>query len=182
MKSLLAFIINILIFIPIYSQKNFKWEYSDSISKTKSQIYSDTKMFIAKEWKSANNVIQNDDKDGGNILLKGSSIQKVNHALNVYTYYYNYSVTFKMKDNKYKIIIDNVYCDSAIPVGYAKYNILKIEPFDGEYVKGETGMLTQTLPEKKANSMMLNLKSELQIIFDDYLKYIKTTSSNNNDW
>ena len=75
-----------------------------------------------------------------------------------------------------------MYCESAIPVGEAKYEILKIEPFDGAYVKGETGMFKSTLPEKKALPIMANLKAELQTIFDDYLKYIKTTSSANNDW
>lgn len=164
------------------AQTNFKWDIMDSIPKTKSQIYSDTKIFIAKTWKSAQNVIQNDDKESGNIIIKGSSIQKVNHSMNVFTYIYNYTVTFKMKDNKYKIIIDNVYCESAIPVGQAKFDIIKIEPFDGEYVKGETSMMNVTLPEKKAVTMITALKSELQLIADEYIKSMKTASSDNEDW
>lgn len=182
MKKLILLIISISFSSLTYSQNNFKWEFSDSISKTKLQLYSDTKMFIAQEWKLAKNVVQNDDKDGGTILVKGSCIQKVNHYLNVFTYVYNYTITFRMKDNKYKIIIDNVYCESAIPVGQASYDILKIEPFDGEYVKGETGMHRFTLPEKKAIPMMVNLKTELQTIFNDYINYIKTTSNVDNNW
>ena len=58
-----------------FSQTDFKWDKVDSVSKNKGQIYSDTKMFIAEFWKSAQNVIQNDDKEGGMILLKGVSVQ-----------------------------------------------------------------------------------------------------------
>lgn len=164
------------------AQTNFKWDITDSVPKTKVQLYSDTKIFIAKTWKSAQSVIQNDDKESGVIIIKGSSIQKVNHSLNVFTYVYNYTVTFKMKDNKYKIMIDNVYCEKAIPVGQAKFDILKIEPFDGEYIKGKTGMLTMTLPEAKAISMISSLKAELQSIVDEYNKFIKTVNSTNDNW
>jgi hypothetical protein len=182
-KILVVITITFFSLISSFAQKDFKWEKVDSIQKTKEQIYSDTKMFIAKEWKSAQNVIQNDDKEGGQILVRGNSTQKVDHGLNVYTYVYNYSVTFKMKDNKYKIIIDNVYCENAVPVGAARYSILKIEPFDGLYVKGKTGMMEQTLPEKKAVKMMEDLKNELQTIVNDYEKQIKIKSSTNgSDW
>ena len=58
-----------------YSQTNFQWEKIDSVNKSKAQIYSDTKMFIAEVWKSANSVIQNDDKESGLILVKGSTIK-----------------------------------------------------------------------------------------------------------
>jgi len=182
MKKLILLVYGCLIFVASLGQKNFTWEKTDSIPKTKSQIYSDTKIFIAKTWKSAQNVIQNDDKESGNIIVKGSSIQKVNQYMNVFTYVYNYTVMFKMKDNKIKIIIDNVYCESAVPVGQAKFDIPKIEPFEGEYVKGEGGIMTSTLPKKKAVSMMASLKADLQTIVNDYIKTMKTTSSSNEVW
>jgi hypothetical protein len=166
----------------IYSQSNFKWDVIDSIPKSKMTIYTDTKIFIANNWKSAKSVIQLDDKDAGVIVLKGSSIQKVNHQLNVFTYVYNYTVTFRMRDNRFKIMLSDVYCDSAYPVGQAEFDILKIEPFDGVYQKGETGLRTSTLPEKKAIPMMATLKSDLQAIVDGYVKYIKQDNSGTNDW
>ncbi len=36
---------------------------------TKTHLYSATKMFIAEFWKSAKDVIQNDDKEAGIILI-----------------------------------------------------------------------------------------------------------------
>lgn len=38
----------LLLFSVCNSQDIFKWDRVDSISKTKAQIYSDTKMFITK--------------------------------------------------------------------------------------------------------------------------------------
>jgi hypothetical protein len=73
---------------------NFKWEKMDSVSKTKAQIYTDTKMFISEAWKSAKDVIQNDDKDGGVILVKGISSPKINFMMNAYEYVYKYNVSF----------------------------------------------------------------------------------------
>ncbi|MHB8158246.1 MAG: DUF4468 domain-containing protein [Desulfocucumaceae bacterium] len=181
-KTIFLFISMVISVMVSNAQTNFKWDIADSIPKSKSQIYSDTKIFIAKTWKSAQTVIQNDDKEAGNILVKGSSVQKVYHSMNDFTYVYSYTVTFRMKDNKFKIIIDNVFCESAVPVGQAKYDILKIEPFDGEYVKGKTGMMTATLPEKKAVPMMATLRAELQSIVDNYIKYINETSSTEDDW
>ena len=61
----------------VFGQQNFQWERTDTISKTKSQLYADTKMFIAEEWKSAQNVIQNDDKETGSILIKGRQVNQL---------------------------------------------------------------------------------------------------------
>ena len=52
-------------------------------------IYSDTKLFIGNYWKSAKDVIQNDDKEGGIILLKGIQLMNVSYALATFTYVYN---------------------------------------------------------------------------------------------
>jgi hypothetical protein len=166
----------------VNAQDNFKWNVKDSVEKTKSQIYSNTKEFIAKTWNSAQNVIQNDDKDGGNIVLKGAITKKVTHALNVFTYLYNYTITFRTKDNKYMLVIDPVYCESAKAVGAALYDIQKIEPFDGEYVKDPAQKRIATLPVKKANPMMVSLKAELQLVVDSYTESMKKVEETNDDW
>jgi len=49
----------------VFAQNDFKWETIDSTFNSKDQLYSLTKTFIAEKWKSANDVIQNDDKEGG---------------------------------------------------------------------------------------------------------------------
>ena len=68
----------------VFSQNQFKWEKIDSIGKTKEQLYTDTKIFIANTWKSSQDVLQNDDKDSGIIILRGSSRQKINYLLTTF--------------------------------------------------------------------------------------------------
>jgi len=182
MKNTIIAIAFALVGTACLAQQNFKWDEKDSIAKTKDQIYSAAKMFIAKKWNSAQNVIQNDDKEAGSILVKGISVQEVPHQLNMFTYTYHYTVTFQMKDNKYRIIIDNVYCESAKPVGQAKYTIQKIQPFEGKYIKPKGDVWGTELPEDKAMGMMRKFKAELQSIVNDYEKYIKSPTTGNGDW
>ncbi len=182
MKKAILTIICTLILSTIYAQENFTWSEIGTVQKSKSQIYSDTKMFIAKYWKSAQDVIQNDDKEMGIILIKGSSIKKVKYSMNDFTYVYYYNVTFRMKENRYKITIDMVHCDEAYPIGPARFEIPKIEPFDGEYIKANFGWSGVTLPEKKALKMIAELKLEMQSIIDNYQIEIEIESSENDDW
>jgi hypothetical protein len=166
----------------VFSQNQFKWEKIDTIGKTKEQLYTDTKIFIANTWKSSQDVLQNDDKDSGIIILRGSSSQKINYLLTTFHYIYSYTVTFKMKDNKYKISIDNVFCDKAYLIGKIDNNICKIEPFDGEYIKCKRGFMgNATLPENKALELMEKLKSEINYIFYGYELYINSPVKTD-DW
>jgi hypothetical protein len=162
---------------------NFKWEKMDSVSKTKAQIYTDTKMFISEAWKSAKNVIQNDDKDGGVILVKGSiSKNALYKNKQNFEYIYNYNITFKMKDGKYKISIDNVTNTMSILVGYSNISIPYIQPFDAENCPDNLNKIAG--PGKESlSSMMESLKQDLQSIIDSYEKYIKNPANTaSSDW
>ena len=157
----------------LFAQKNFNWTATDSVQKTKAQIYSDTKLFIAETWKSAKEVIQNDDKDAGVILVKGKSIQHSIFQLNDHVYTYNYSVKFLFKENKYKISIENVKCESAIVAGNV-WPLVEPTEITTERVGG--------VPSKKLAEMMDSLKAELTSIVSSYEKNIKTQSQKNTDW
>ena len=176
-------LIALLVFCSIIlnGQENFTWDKTDSISKSKSEIYSNTKLFIAETWKSSKDVIHNDDKEAGDILVKGVSVKEVPHNMNTFTYVYRYTVRFRMRENRYKVTLDNVVCDKAYPVGLAKYDIREIEPFDGNYIKGKSSLSMSTLPEKKAIILMTSLKAELQSIIDSYVEHLNTESKSD-DW
>ena len=62
MKKLLMFIMLLICAVSLNAQTDLVYEKIDTISKNKDQIYSDTKMFIAENWKSAQSVIQNDEE------------------------------------------------------------------------------------------------------------------------
>lgn len=181
MNKLIFLTALILIVNNVFSQTNFVWEKTDTITKSKSQIYSDTKMFIAETWKSSKAVIENDDKEGGNILIKGNVIKSDTYSMNVLEYVYGYTVTFRMKDNKYKITLDNVYCKSTNNT--FNWVLKKVEPFDGDNCpKMNSGLMSNGLPKKKMIALMASVKNELQSIFDNYSHYIKSPSKNNADW
>lgn len=164
-------------------QSNFKWEKIDSINKSKDLLYSDTKMFIANYWKSSKDVIQNDDKEVGVILIKATKIMNVPYALSTFTYTYNYTVTFRMKENKYKINIDNVYCNRAY-CSSPNASPIKIEPFEGDNCPKTTTLMGGGITKDKAQSMMNSLIKDLQSIIDDYVKTINvfTNTSKENGW
>lgn len=165
MKKIWVFLFTILFFAS-GAQENFKWELTDTIPKTKNQIYTETKLFIADYWKSAKTVIQNDDKEGGVILLKGITCITKTIALADYTYCYDYTVTFMMKDNKFRIIIDGVYFNDEL--SDAKLKIKK--PFDGE---PDLNGLQLGVTKNQWKELMSSLKYDLQRIFDSYSAYIR---------
>lgn len=177
MKFTIIFTLLLISFSAI-SQTNFEWEKMDTISKSKSQIYSDTKMFIAETWKSSKAVIENDDKEDGTILIKGISRQSDTYSLQVYEYNFRYNVTFRIKDNKFKISLNNVYCESAFR---GNTQIKKINPFEGENCPETNPGWGGGLPKKKMVLLMVSLKNDLQLIIDSYVKYIKSLSKNA-DW
>lgn len=180
MKKVLILTIVAFITLNCNSQNGFKWDITDSVAKTKEQIYSDTKMYIAKTWNSAKDVIQNDDKDGGVILVKGVIVKKVSFMMGEYQYVYSYSIIFKMKDKRFKLIIDDVNCDSAVFTKKGD-SVTKIPPFEGENCP-ETGTMSKPgISKAKAITMMSSVKQDLQFIADSYIKSIKSESKPS-DW
>lgn len=171
------------------SQDNFKWDKVDSVNKTKDQIYSDTKLYVAQNLSTP----INDDKDGGIILVKGELKELITYGISPYTYYYNYNVTFLMKDNKVKILLNNVVCNRTEVCKACTYRIPCIPPFEGENYPDVSESLSNilqgndrggnfaNLSKKKQRELMLNLKNDLQLVIDNYLKSIKTQSVTK-DW
>lgn len=155
------------------AQDNFKWKSENLVNKTKSELYSETNKFISDNWKPSKDLIQFDDKDS-TIIIKGTSIRKAYSPMSEYVYCYSYIVTFKFKDGKYEMNIDNVKCEYAYMIGYQRYTIVKIEPFDGDNCPKTGTFKSQGLAKKRAIIMMKLFKDDLQSIVDNYNKYILT--------
>lgn len=165
-KASLIFVI-VMIATICYGQnsQNYKWELTDSISKTKNQIYSDTKLFIAETWNSSRDVIQMDDKENGLILLKGVSGITITYNLGVITttYYFAYTVKFLMKDNKYRITLDNVNCNDVTTTCTTNVPPLSLDGYRG---------LKDNISKANYNKVMDDLKSNLSNIVSSYQGYI----------
>jgi hypothetical protein len=178
MKNLFLTAIFSLITIVSFSQDNFKWDKIDSTTKSKDEIYTLTKMYIAETWYSAQNVIQNDDKENGTILIKGVNVQSHTFQLNNHVWNFNYTVKFQFKENKYRIIIDNVHCTYA---RCAQYD-WPLMPVSDTYPT-EKGFKLTSLNEIWYLKIMGHLKTDLQSIVDGYENYInKNNTTINTDW
>lgn len=169
--------IAVLFFFIGTGQRNFKWEKVDSVAKTKEQLYSDTKMFIAENWKSSQSVIQNDDKEVGVILVRGEIIQTTLIQITLLKWIYSYSIKFFMRDGKYKMIIENVTCTSAY-WGATPYSGCIVPCDDCPIPKfGETG-----LNKTQYSKVIETLRNDLQSIVDRYATYIQKPSVLGSDW
>lgn len=171
MKKLILTTATVLLITLSFAQTNFRWEKIDSVPKTKEKIYSDTKMFIAEKWKSSKNVIQNDDKEGGAIFIEGT-IEKVGgRGLRVANFWYSYNVKFYMKEQKYRIVIENVEFKTSDKPGWT-----------AKVANEWPGGWDCALMKKPWTELMTSLKSDMQQIIDDYAKYIKQPSGVNDSW
>lgn len=179
MKKTISTTISILFILISHAQTNFKWDKIDSIAKNKNELYSLTKMYIGETWKSAQNVIQNDDKEGGAILLKGLSVQSLYYQMNDHNWTFSYTVKFLFKDKKYRIVIEDVYCQSA---RVAQYD-WPLMPVADNY-PAEQGLKITGVNQERYLEIMASLKKELQSIVDGFESYLKKENDNmnNGDW
>lgn len=160
----------------VFGQTDYQWKIKNDVNKTQSEIYSLTKQFIGVTWKSAQDVIQNDDKEGGVVLVKGLTHSiSFEHMRATYAYRYSYNVIFKMKDGKYLFEINNVMCHSTI--GSSFDNKLFIEPHEKEKCEYSTKKFGE-----KCDYLMSELKLELQAIADAYVKSMSSENLNDDDW
>jgi hypothetical protein len=156
-----------------FGQTRFQFEFMDSTSKSKSELYTLNKMFIGETWKSSQNVINVDDKDGGVILVKGLSIQNLYFQMNDHRYTFRYSIKFLFKDNKYKMIISDVYCESA-RAGIYDWPLL---PMDGY---PENGYRKLSLNEERYNTIIKGVHDELLNLLNLYKLYSKSYINDSN--
>lgn len=176
MKKLSLTMVSILLMTLSYSQTNFKWDKVDTISLNKNELYSRTKMFIGETWKSAQDVIQNDDKEGGAVLVKGLSIQNMFYQMNDHRWTFSYSVKFLFKDNKYRIVVEDVFCQSA-RAGIYDWPRMPV----ADTYPTEKGLKITGVNQERYLQLMSALKMELQSIVDSYEKYLKKDETDG-DW
>ena len=151
--------------------QSYKIEKVDSVAKSKDEIYSETKAFIARSWNSAQDVIQNDDKEAGIIILKGIIVEEVyatKMSPDPTKYVYSYTFKFLMKDNQYKIVVEDVSCDRASCLNYRWPSIeISDSPIYPGYVKC-------SLKEEKYMALIESVKTRLNLIVKSYEESLNT--------
>ena len=178
MKKTIILLVFVLIGIKSFGQTNFKWDVIiDSLDSNKSQLYSKSKLFIGETWNSAQNVIQADDKEAGIILVKGITIQNLYFQLNDHKWTFSYTIKFLMKDNRCRVIIEDVYC-SAARTGQYEWPHLPV----ADSYPDSKGLKLTGINKKRYLTLMTSLKQELQSIVDSYINYVKEPLIDNSDW
>lgn len=97
-----------------------KFTYAEVIEEpgTKADLYARAREWFVHAYKSADDVIQLDDKENGQIIGKG----KFSVYLSMNTRYVRHTVTIEIKDNKYRYIITSFILDWG--------NGIATEPFE----------------------------------------------------
>ncbi len=107
MKNLLTLI---LLFPALcYCQnQDFKFIKIDSVSGSKSDLYSKSKIWIADNFRSTKDVLQMDDKDAGHIVVRTlfKTVAKGGFGNSIGYDYVNFKISIDIKDGKYRIVID----------------------------------------------------------------------------
>jgi|GEM_PF-3190181 len=95
--------------ITVSSEEN-RFVLIDSIDLSKDELYARAKTYIAYSFKSAQDVIQLDDKDNGKIIAKGNFTSFTNQAFGMkYFSIIEFTFTIDVRDGKFRGIIENLY-------------------------------------------------------------------------
>lgn len=173
MKKLLLLLFLTILLQENKAQINFEWVFiSDSVGFTKDVLYNKTKVFIAENYKTTKNIIQEDNKETGLVIIKGITNVKTHFALKDVNYYFRHQINFFIKDNKYKVIIKNIECELVTCHGTIWPNISLIE-----YPKNN-GMWITGISEKRYNIILVELKRNIQLELDNYIKTINIIETN----
>jgi len=119
MKNLLiaSFTLSVIIMgcapkiIPKSTNAPFEFSMVDTLPGTKNDLYIKAYEWIAKNYTSAKDVIQMNDKEAGKIIVK--AIMEVPGTSNMYGLmgydYVHYSLSIDVKDNKYRCVLSDFY-------------------------------------------------------------------------
>ncbi|MDP3946535.1 MAG: DUF4468 domain-containing protein [Lutibacter sp.] len=187
MKKKLLFLI-MMISLQLNAQtqnnKDFVFQKTDTISLTKEQLFNYTKEYIAEVSNNARFNTQNENKEQGIIQLNASTNVMVEESALIiklkHIYTYSFDFKFQQKDNKYKIDIYNVRCESV--ESNTDDSAPLIQPFNGDEPINKTFIVGKGgIKKKSAINLMNELKSKLNGFLDDYDKFIRTKTIKS-DW
>jgi hypothetical protein len=147
---------------------------------SKNDLYLRGKMFFAKAFKSANDVIQLDDKESGTTVGKGLSEIYVFNGMMDMKIQLHYTIKIQSKDNRYKYSIDGFYF-KTYPSQYASSSEY---PADHMFLKanyfknnGNPRSINSSYKEKLLAEAIMLVNSIKNIMSDS-----KTTATDKDDW
>lgn len=154
---------------------NGEIEYTEvvKIDSTSADIlYSRAKMTIAQSFKSAKNVIQNDDQVNKQILLKGNISADYSWGMSSCSGRIDFTMTVFCKDNKYKISIkpNSHECGVGCKFDCSGGSLLNEKPDCGTF----------NMPKSYWNDIKSNANAEFLLFIESFKK--KMVIRTDNDW
>jgi hypothetical protein len=171
-------LIFILMSLSSNAQDGFKWDRIDSVPKSKKELFSQTKMFIAEKWRSANHVIQNADEEAGIIVIKATYSNTKTVMVYAATVYFNYTAIFYVKDGKCRIVVENIYSTHTTRAG-STYDVNM--PIADKFPT-EKGMKLTNMTKSSYEEMMKELKIDISAIVDGYSEYLRISKNAPDKW
>jgi len=207
----------LLLFIPLMSigqsinKTNDGYTEVVEVELTKQQIHQKLNEWIAFTYKSANDVVQLNTED--KIILKGNfrvNLQVTTTKKFVFGYIISNSLSFSIRDNKYKIdlipsgvssSLDGADVGVAMVSQFIMPEMTKDEHLEMVTTTSKEAWLNYGYSEKKAQKMLdkytlknidktyadyiVNksiFKSEIELFFDSAKNYVTKTNSDDDDW
>lgn len=161
----------------------------DSVKKE--ELYLRANQWFAKSYKSANNVIQLNDKQAGQIIGKG--VEKVDTKYNdVYgTTNLHYTITISLKDGRYKYDISQLYYHPSLNISIPiEETIMTYDEHKAKTMKQAKEMKAAwAISDKQISlgyhyNLIMNRNSDTQIkqLIGSLKTGLKTPSVNSSEW
>lgn len=166
--------------IPIVDGK-IVYTFIDTIPNSdKKKIYSKISEWIALNFKSAKNVVQLSDSEAGKIIVKGSlnsTFKLKTLGMMTYPYILSFTINFTVKDDKYRMIVDNFDVDQT--GSYSKLDKLEdfYETVNVEYDFNKLG-LTKRLKVLQAKQILNNTTLEVNTLNIKLREFLLKSSTN----
>ncbi len=90
----------------------FRWDVVTELKGTKKELYDKATIVIADIYVSSNDVIRISDIDKG-IIVKGVTTHRIPGFGNMPDAIFHYTLKMQFKDNKYRIVIDDLYGEAT---------------------------------------------------------------------
>jgi hypothetical protein len=136
---------------------------------TKDQLFSKAKEWIAISFKSANDVIQMDDKVNGIIIAKGNI--PVNGGLYLDNSRIDFTLKIQVKDGRYKYWFNN-FIHNSYEESYSG------GPLENE--KPECGNIV--IPKNKWNALKIKFDNDIKLIILSLHQFISGKQKNEDNW
>lgn len=169
-----VFIINFASTSALSQEHNLTFTHIDSMSFKKDQAYTKARIWISKSFTSAKAVIDMDDKESGRIIAKGlfTFPAKNLYGAVVGSEPIHFTTTIDVKDNKYRIVINDFYHTKGNYNGAAAGGSLNLDKPDCGFIK----------MQKKRWVAMQEASKELSLGMIDDFKNEMNDSKTNQDF